>query len=68
MIKVVSIRNITKPLYYSLYDETGKILLTGKSLDYNFSINIEKIGRGIYILKLYNAYYVNLKTEKIIIN
>ncbi len=68
ILQVISIRNITKPLYYMLYDAAGKLLLSGKSINNNFSINVEKIEKGIYLFKLYNAYYVNLKTESIVIN
>jgi hypothetical protein len=59
---------VSKPLHYKIYDVTGKMILTGNSNNDDFSIDIKRITPGMYILKLYNAYQVNLATEKIVIN
>jgi PQQ-dependent dehydrogenase (s-GDH family) len=63
---VKSIRNVSKPLHYQVFDATGKLLLTGNSNNDNFSINVQKLSAGMYILKLYNAYQINLITEKFV--
>ncbi len=65
---VQSIRNMSKPLHYKIYDATGKLISTGNSNNDNFTIDVRKFTRGMYILKLYNAYQVNLATEKIVVN
>ncbi len=67
-LNVKSISNTNKPLYYKLYDVTGKLLLTGSSNNNNFSIDIKKLTAGMYIFKLYNAYQINLNTEKIVVD
>ena len=67
ILNIRSIRNVSKPLHYKIYDATGKLLLTGNSNNDNFSINVQRLNAGMYILKLYNAYQINISTEKIII-
>ena len=59
---------MSKPLHYKIYDATGKLISTGNSNNDNFTIDVRKFTRGMYILKLYNAYQVNLATEKIVVN
>ena len=66
ILNVQSIRNESKPLHYKIYDATGKLLLTGNSNNDNFSINVQRLTAGMYILKLYNAYQINISTEKIV--
>ena len=65
ILHVQSIRNVSKPLHYKIYDATGKLLVTGNSNNDNFSIDVKGFTSGMYILKLYNAYQVNLATEKL---
>lgn len=67
ILTVRSIRNTAKPLLYKIYDATGKLLLTGSSINDYFNINVQKLTNGIYFLKLYNAYQINLATEKFVI-
>ena len=67
ILSVKSVRNESKPLQYKIYDATGKLLLSGKSNNDYFSINVQKLTGGMYILKLYNAYQVNISTEKFIV-
>ena len=66
-INIKSLRNISKPLYYDLYDVTGKLLLKGKSKNDLFKVNVENLAPGMYILKLYNSFRVNVSTQKIIV-
>ncbi len=64
---VESKRNVSKPIFYQLYDITGRLMLNGTSNRDNFEINVEKLGAGIYTVKLYNGQDINLLTEKIVI-
>lgn len=68
ILNVRSIKNVAKPLHYSIYDATGKLLLTGSSTKDYFSIDVHQFKAGVYILKLYNGYLVNISTEKFVIN
>ncbi len=67
ILNVKSRSNTNKPLHYKLYDTTGKLLLAGTSNNNEFFIDVKKINSGIYIFKLYNAYNINLSTERIFI-
>ncbi|MGH2565636.1 MAG: PQQ-dependent sugar dehydrogenase, partial [Ginsengibacter sp.] len=55
ILNVQSIKTVSKPLHYKIYDATGKLLLTGNSNNDNFSINVQKLNTGVYIFKLYNT-------------
>lgn len=68
ILYVQSIKTINNPIRYSVYDLNRKLLLKGKSYNDYFSINIETLSSGIYILKLYNAYNIEVLTRKIIVN
>ena len=68
ILHVQSVGSISNPLYYALYDVAGKQILTGKNNNDNFNINVQSCRSGVYILKLYNVYQVNVSTEKIIIS
>jgi aldose sugar dehydrogenase len=67
VLHVESVRNVSKPLHYTLYDVAGKALLAGSSNNDHFNIDVKRFTRGLYILKLFSAYQVNIATEKIII-
>ncbi len=60
-------RNISKPVYYWLYDMMGNMVLAGSSTKDKFEVNIEKLSKGIYTLKLYNSHDIIMVTEKIVI-
>ncbi len=64
---VKSIKSETKPLRYSVYDMNGKLMLSGTSKNDNFSINIETLVSGVYIFKLYNAYHIDVSTNKLVV-
>ena len=67
ILYVRSIKNVTNPLHYFIYDGSGKIALKGDSNNDYFSINIESLAPGVYILKLYNAYTINVSTIKVVV-
>jgi hypothetical protein len=67
ILYVRSIKNVTNPLHYFIYDGSGKIALKGDSNNDYFSIPIESLAPGIYILKLYNAYSINVSTIKVVV-
>ena len=64
---IESKRNVSKPIFYQIYDITGRLMLNGTSNKDNFEVNVEKLSAGMYTVKLYNGQDVNLLTEKIII-
>ena len=66
-LNIQCVRNTSKPLYYKIYNAAGKLLLTGNSNNDNFSINVEGLKSGVYVLKLYNTYQVGIATEKFVI-
>jgi hypothetical protein len=67
MLFVKSIKNQTSPLHYSIFDINGKVVLKGNSTINNFGINIQALDPGMYVFKLYNAYYINICSAKIIV-
>ena len=67
VLYVRSIKNVINPLHYFIYDGAGKIALKGNSNNDHFAINIESLSPGVYILKLYNAYNINMSTIKVVV-
>jgi PQQ-dependent dehydrogenase (s-GDH family) len=68
MLTVESKRNMAKPLRYQLYDAAGKIILTGTSIKDKFEVNVSRVQHGMYILKVFNGYSINVATEKVVVN
>lgn len=64
---IESKRNVSKPIFYQVYDITGRLMLNGISKKDNFEVNVEKLSAGYYTVKLYNGHDINLLTEKIVI-
>jgi PQQ-dependent dehydrogenase (s-GDH family) len=64
---IESKRNVSKPIFYQVYDITGRLMLNGTSNRDNFEVNVERLNAGIYTVKLYNGQDIILLTEKIII-
>jgi len=56
-----------RPARYQLFDLTGKLITEGTSNVKQFQVDIRRIQKGIYILKLFNGYNLELGTEKILI-
>ncbi len=67
MLFVKSVKNQTSPLHYSIFDVNGTVVLKGSSNTDNFGINIQKLNPGLYFFKLYNAYFINVYSKKIIV-
>jgi PQQ-dependent dehydrogenase (s-GDH family) len=65
---VESKRNISKPVFYKLYDLTGRLVRTGSSTKDKFEVNVNNLASGIYTFKLFNARDISVSTEKIVIN
>ncbi len=55
------------PVNYRLIDMAGRILLKGSSREKKINIETNGLGRGVYLLTIVNAFGLELKTEKIII-
>ncbi|HRP17252.1 MAG TPA: T9SS type A sorting domain-containing protein [Ginsengibacter sp.] len=66
-IHIKSIKNTNKPLFYYIYETSGKLVLNGKSFTDFFDINVSHLSRGMYIIKIYNGYNRNIYTEKVTI-
>lgn len=60
-------KNIRKPIRYRLYDMAGRAVLENIEGKSNFNIYVANLKRGMYILKLYNSYNIEVRMEKIIL-
>jgi Secretion system C-terminal sorting domain len=56
-----------RPTRYQLFDLAGKLITEGISNVKQFQIDVQKVQRGIYILKLFNGYHLELGTGKVLI-
>jgi aldose sugar dehydrogenase len=56
-----------RPARYVLMDITGKRMMEGVSTQKEFRINTQGIKSGVYLLKLYNGYGLEVRTEKVVI-
>jgi glucose/arabinose dehydrogenase len=65
---VESGQNITMPVGYTLFEATGKPVLSGSSIWNKFEVDVHTLTKGMYILRLYNAYGMTAATKKIIVN
>ncbi len=64
-IFVQSVKSTTMPLFYYLYDMAGKVVKQGKSYTDMFSIDIKNLSKGMYIMKIFNGYNMNIYSDKI---
>jgi hypothetical protein len=64
---IESKRDVIKPMYYEIYDLTGRLVITGKSNTDNTEVNVEKLAAGMYAVKLYNGHHILMLTEKVVI-
>jgi aldose sugar dehydrogenase len=66
-IKVEFTKTPHLPVVYRLYDITGKIVVENKSTKNSFTIPVDKLKRGVYILKLINGYGLEMRMDKVIL-
>ena len=59
---------VHKPVGYQLVDMAGRVVLQDKTQQNVFTINVSHLRRGLYILKLFNGYGVEVKMEKMVVN
>ena len=60
-------KGLHKPIRYQLFDITGMLTKEGTSAKNKFKIDVANYKPGVYILKLYNGFGVEVKMEKIVI-
>lgn len=58
---------VARPLRYRLINMGGIPVLEGLSTRSNFTMPVGAFRRGVYVLKLYNAYGAEIRTDKIIL-
>ena len=57
-----------KPCIAALYDLTGKLLLSRQSADDHFSLDVQGVAPGVYVLRIVDGYAVPLLTEKLLVS
>lgn len=60
-------RGLHKPVYYKLTDVSGRLVLEGRTTKDEFNIIVGHLPKGVYMLRLYNGYKIEVKLEKIVI-
>jgi aldose sugar dehydrogenase len=60
-------RAVTKPIRYELYDVTGRRLFSDVSSKTTFTIDVANLKRGVYVIRMFNGYGLEVKTEKVIL-
>jgi aldose sugar dehydrogenase len=60
-------KGLHKPIYYKLTDVSGRLVLEDRTTKDQFNIMVDHLPKGMYMLKLYNGYRIEVKTEKIVI-
>lgn len=60
-------RGLHKPVQYQLFDASGRLAVESRTSQDNFSIPVHSLLRGVYVLKLYNGYGVEVKLEKVVV-
>lgn len=58
--------DVAKPIYYKIYDLTGRMVLAGTGRKNDTPVNVERLPGGIYIVKLYNGYDILMATQKVV--
>ncbi len=64
---IESKRNVAKPIFYQLLDAIGRPVLQGRSIKDNIAVNVQRLPRGVYHLKIFNGRDLLINTEKVII-
>jgi hypothetical protein len=65
-VNVLCKSGMRKPYLIQLYDMAGRLVLQETRDQDHFIINVGRFKPGIYVLKVYNGYQVNITTQKII--
>ena len=65
-IHILCRSGLHKPYLVQLYDISGRMMLQENSDQDNFTIDVSQFKSGIYVLRLYNGYNVNVTTQKIV--
>jgi PQQ-dependent dehydrogenase (s-GDH family) len=60
-------RGLHKPIRYRLTDVSGKLVIEEQTNKDLFTIMLGHLPKGVYMLKLYNGYGVEVKVEKVIV-
>ena len=60
-------RGLHKPIYYRLTDVSGRLVLEDHTARDEFRITVGQLPKGVYVLKLYNGFKVEVKMEKIVV-
>jgi aldose sugar dehydrogenase len=60
-------RNVGKPLIWQLYNITGGMVRSGRQNNNDFSIALQGLAKGVYMLKIFNGAEANLVTEKVVV-
>lgn len=66
-IHVLVRSGLHKPFLVQLFDISGRSVLQYSTDQDNFTLDVGSFRKGIYILRLYNGYDVNINTQKIVI-
>ncbi|HMH31965.1 MAG TPA: PQQ-dependent sugar dehydrogenase, partial [Puia sp.] len=67
VIHVLCKSGMRKPFLVQLYDISGRLVLQETKDQENFMIEVGRFKAGVYILKIYNGYQININTQKVII-
>ena len=65
IITIKGKKNLYKPLRVQFFDISGVMVKEETSLKNEFNVNIAHFKPGMYVVKLYNGYNVEVKVEKI---
>lgn len=60
-------RGLHKPVRYQLLTSAGKLVAEATTNKDEFSIPVAHLAKGVYVLRLYNGYDIEVKMEKIVI-
>ena len=60
-------RGLHKPVRYQLLTTSGKLVAEATTNKDAFSIPVGHLAKGVYILKLYNGYDIEVKLEKVLL-
>lgn len=67
VVYVETPRGLHKPLKVQMLDMAGRIVLHESTSRDNFSIDVSRMKKGVYVLRIFSGYEGLVKSEKIII-